>query len=90
MPSFHQSNFFVTTMVLISSHICHLVTFHCHFLKNRNPKTVTGYDSVHQCSKHTQAVPFVMKGRLSYMYQYDSDSKVKLLQKTGVSGNLDQ
>ena len=80
-------NFFLITMVLISFHICHLVTFHCHFLKT-NPKTVTGCDLVHQCSKHThqcskhrQTVPFETKGCLSHIYQYDSDSESEAIAK---------
>jgi len=49
--------------------------------QNRNPKTVTGYDSVHHCSKHTPVVPFVTNGHLSYIYQYDSDSKSEAVTK---------
>ena len=75
LPSIHLYFFFYYHGFDLFPHLP-LDDFSLPFPQNRNPKTVTGYDSAHQCSKHTQAVPFVMKGHLSYIYQYDSYSRI--------------
>lgn len=74
IPSFHQSVIFFCNYhgFDLFPHLP-LDDFPLPFPQNRNPKTVTGYYSAHQCIKHTQAV--LMKGHLSYIYQYDSDSR---------------